>query len=59
MARMSALADEAARALLDDAEERLTGGLATAADRVAAASRGEAVHDRSARSPRAATPRPS
>ena len=39
---MSALADEAARALLDDAEERLTGGLATAADRVAAASRGEA-----------------
>jgi nucleotide-binding universal stress UspA family protein len=41
MARMSALAGEAARALLDDAEERLTGGLATAADRVAAASRGE------------------
>jgi len=42
MERMSALAGEAARALLDDAEERLTGGLATAADRVAAASRGEA-----------------
>lgn len=41
MARMSALAGEAARALLDDAEERLTGGLATAADRVAAATRGE------------------
>ena len=41
MARMSALAGEAARGLLDDAEERLTGGLATAADRVAAATRGE------------------
>jgi nucleotide-binding universal stress UspA family protein len=41
MARMSALADDAARALLDDAEERLTGGLKTAADRVAAATRGE------------------
>jgi len=37
--RMDALAAEAARALLIDAEERLTG--ATAADRVAAASRGE------------------
>lgn len=46
MARMGALAGEAARALLDDAEERLRGGpggLAGAADRVAAAARGEPV----------------
>ncbi len=41
LARMSALADEAARALLQHAEARLTGGLSTAADRVAAATRGE------------------